>query len=426
VSAVLALGLGVLTTAAIAQQPAPTARTDFVTGRVVDDSARAIAGAEVLILVLDLRALTGADGQFRLDRVPVGSWTLVVRAIRFLPDTQVVRVTALGASLGAVVLHSSPVILPELEATGKLPSPAFGLAFGTTIDAARYCGGCDLSERFLPSGASMTEGGRYLVLARARWRDTVPVIHFYEWQSGVGEPRSGTGIVCINNRGRPVATRIEDHATARVLFSDGTVWFNRLGTVDCLRSVLLFLGHTARAAVSLDSSWVIVLEDRARSATLVNLSDHGQLLWTLPLETVFATDKPRRDVILAPARGGATVALTETPYTWALVDSTGSVALRSFPIAGDRTDSLLRRAAAERWKAYAVLPVKDGFVQTLESPGLRMGLFVLYDVLGRPVRVMPRVGPSVLIASAPDLRMLLGYRYRNPWGGKSVLYMYRY
>jgi hypothetical protein len=46
------------------------------------------------------------------------------------------------------------------------------------------------------------------------------------------------------------------------------------------------------------------MEDRAGSATLVNISDFGQRLWTLPLETVFATDKPVRDVILAPARSG--------------------------------------------------------------------------------------------------------------------------
>jgi hypothetical protein len=168
------------------------------------------------------------------------------------------------------------------------------------------------------------------------------------------------------------------------------------------------------------------MEDRAGSATLVNISDFGRRLWTLPLEAVFATDKPVRNVILAPARGGVTVALTEAPYTWTLVDSSGSVTLRSFPLTGARTDSLLRRAAAERWKAYAVLPVQDGFVQTLESPGVTKGLFVLYDILGRPVRVMPRVGTSVLIASAPDLRMLLGYRYKSPWGGRSTLFMYRY
>ena len=120
------------------------------------------------------------------------------------------------------------------------------------------------------------------------------------------------------------------------------------------------------------------------------------------------------------------MALTGAPFTWALVDSTGSVTLRSSPLSGRIADSLLQHAALDHWKSYAVLPVRDGFVQTLESPRVVEGLFVLYDILGRPVKVMRRAGASVLIASVPELRMLLGYQYNSPWGGRSRLFMYRY
>lgn len=58
---------------------------------------------------------------------------------------------------------------------------------------------------------------------------------------------------------------------------------------------------------------------------------------------------------------------------------------------------------------------------------MQQGLFVLYDIAGRPVKVMRRHGTSVLIASAPGMRMLFGYRYNGPRGGSfSRLYMYRY
>lgn len=212
------------------------------------------------------------------------------------------------------------------------------------------------------------------------------------------------------------------------MYADGTVWLQRVRPAewDCLRSVRLFVVGRPLGAVGLARGWVIALEDHAGSVSLVAVSDFGRPLWTLPLATALAADSPVLNPILAPARGGVSVALAEAPFTWALVDSTGSVTLRSSPLTGRIADSLLQRAALEHWKSYAVLPVRDGFVQTLESPGVVEGLFVLYDILGRPAKVMRRSGASVLIASVPELRMLFGYQYTNPRGGRSRLFMYRY
>ena len=81
----------------------------------------------------------------------------------------------------------------------------------------------------------------------------------------------------------------------------------------------------------------------------------------------------------------------------------------------------------DKWKGFAVLPVKNGFIQTLESPRVQQGLFVLYDIAGRPVEVMRRFGSSVLVVSAPEIRMLLGYQCNTPRGGSFArLFMSRY
>lgn len=438
-SAVVAVVLGAMASLAAAQHPpAADTATGFIRGRVVDDSARGVVGAEVVILALKLRTRSGASGQFRLDRVPLGNHAVLVRAIGFLPDTQLVQVPPQGASLGVVTLHPSAVVLPEIEAIGKLPSPAFGLGFATSVLDERYFLG-DLNERYLPFGASMTDDGMFQVLGRlpegrAPERDSLPVVFWYmrpvDPNPFVGY--AGAGLICYREAGlrRPVATRFDsDRVTGRVLFSDGTMWLRGLGQGirdECRRSALLFLDRTPLGAAGVGGGWVVALEDRARAVSLVGIRDLGKG-WTLPLAAVLATDQPVRDVILAPARGGVTVASSGPPFAWSLVDSSGSVTLRSSPLTGRQADSLLRRAARERWNAYAVLPVVNGFVQTLESAQAREGAFVLYDILGRPVKVLPRGGNApVLIASAPEMRMLLGYVYQRPGGGRSRLFLYRY
>lgn len=115
--------VGGMARSAAAQQPAKPASSGFINGRVVDDSARGLVGAEVVVLASGLKALTGPDGQFRLERVPVGRWSILVRAIGFLPHSRVVDVDSRGVSLGVVSLHAAATLLPELEVTARIPSP---------------------------------------------------------------------------------------------------------------------------------------------------------------------------------------------------------------------------------------------------------------------------------------------------------------
>lgn len=445
----LLFGLGGMTRAAIAQGPPASPQTSFVSGRVLDDSSRALVGAEAVIAALKLRALTGPDGQFRLERLPLGRWSILVRAIGFLPYSQAVDVVRDGTELGVVSLHRAVVILPELEVTGKVPTPAFALGFGTNLDTSELCPGCArepaggpagprIAEwrppalggaHYLPFGASMTEDGLYLVPVQRFKATDPPFIMLRERPIGLGarpDHLLGRWIQC-DRRSRPVATRI-DGATARVLYSTGAVWFQRLeqGWEECFKAIPLMLDGVAIGAAPLAQGWVVAVEDSAGLTHLHGYNDYGRRLWNMPLAAVLGTAAQIKNVILASAGGGVTVSLTESPFSWALVDSTGSVMLQSSPFTGRAPNDLLTLTDLSGWRGYAVLPVRNGMVQTLESPRKRQGLFVLYDVLGRPVKVMRRAGASALIASAPELRMLLGYQYNSPWGGRSRLFMYRY
>ena len=422
------LVLGVMPRAATAQLPPTPAPTSFISGRVVDDSAHGLVGAEVVVLASQLKALTGPDGQFRLERVPVGRRSILVRAIGFLPHSRVVDVDSGGVSLGVVTLHAAVTLLPELEVTAKIPTPTFGLGFGTNLESMMNCSWCGRAIDHLPFGASMTEDGLYLALSLRFGKSAPPSIDFRERQVGLGGflPPQSRSLKC-NTRSRPVATRI-DGATARVLYSTGAVWVGslQLRSVECFPAIPLRLDGVTLSAAPLALGWVVAVEDSAELTHLKRFNDFGRLFWTIPLAAVLGATTRVKHVILAPTSLGVTVSLTESPFSWAMVDSAGAVLLQSSPFTGQTSGSTLERLELEKWKGFAVLPVKNGFIQTLEGSRPQQGMFVLYDVAGRPVKVMRRFGVSVLIASMPDMRMLLGYLYNSPWGGSSRLFMYRY
>jgi hypothetical protein len=410
----------------LSSPPAP-APTSFISGRIVDDSARGLVGAEVILLASQLKAFTGRDGQFRLERVPLGPRSILVRAIGFLPYSRVVNVESRGVSLGVVTLHAAVTLLPEIEVTGKIPTPAFGLGFGTNLESGANCPWCGRPINYLPFGASMTEDGLYLALSQRFGKNAPPSLDFRERPVGLSGFSFQFRWIQCNRKSRPVATRI-DGATARVLYSTGAVWLERLErwSDECFQAITLRLDGVPLGAAPLAMGWIVAVEDSAGLTHLRRFNDFGRLFWTIPLATILGSTKQVKNVILAPASLGVTVSLTESPFSWAVVDSAGSVLLQSSPFTAQTGDTVLERLELEKWKGFAVLPVKDGFIQTLESPRPQQGMFVLYNVVGRPVKVMRRFGASVLIASRPKMRMLLGYQYNSPWGGSSRLFMYRY
>ena len=326
----------------------------------------------------------------------MGRRSILIRAIGFLPYSRAVTVETRGTSLGVVALHAAATILPELEVTG----------------------------------ASMSDDGVFLVPFQPSRAQDPPVVSSRVRPLGLSEIGDfGYGDLLCNRTSKPVATRIDDGATGRVLYSDGTVWtkYVRRPVGDCVRDWPIKFGGVAIGAAASPRGWVVATEDSAGSMHLRGFGDLSRPLWSIPLRTLLGATIEVKKVMLAPAGGGVTVSLTESPFSWALVDSAGSIRFQSSPFSGRLADTLLDRVGLERWKGYAVLPVRNGFIQTLESPRVQQGLFVLYDIAGRPVKVMRRHGASVLVASAPEMRMLLGYRYNSPRRGSfSRLFMYRY
>jgi len=103
----LLVGLLLMTRALTAQTP-----TGVVTGTVRDEIGRPVRDA---VVVLDaetapMRVRSGAEGQFRIESVPVGSHELQVVRIGFRPHRSRITVTESGIEV-AVVIEHAPMLL---------------------------------------------------------------------------------------------------------------------------------------------------------------------------------------------------------------------------------------------------------------------------------------------------------------------------
>ena len=120
-----------LVAALVATLPATTllAQTSgAVSGRVVDPAGAGVASAVVFVRNTRLGATTDATGRFRIDAVPVGEYTVVVRRVGFASDSGTVSVAAgvatmrdfrlrlSATTLAAVVVRASPRLSETREA----------------------------------------------------------------------------------------------------------------------------------------------------------------------------------------------------------------------------------------------------------------------------------------------------------------------
>ena len=97
-----------------AQQP-----TGTVSGRVTDASlGRGLPDVQVLITGTRIGAVTGPNGEYTLNGVPIGARTLTVRRIGYQPTTQAVTVVLGSTATADVALRVSAVNLSEVVVTG--------------------------------------------------------------------------------------------------------------------------------------------------------------------------------------------------------------------------------------------------------------------------------------------------------------------
>ncbi len=101
------------------------AQNGTVSGRVTDAATNApIVGAQVQVAGINLGAVSGDDGSFRIVNVPAGSYTVVVRRIgygeRRTPD---VSVTASGTTTLNVTMEENSNVLSSVAVTGTRNQP---------------------------------------------------------------------------------------------------------------------------------------------------------------------------------------------------------------------------------------------------------------------------------------------------------------
>jgi hypothetical protein len=101
--------------------------TGSVNGRVLDQSGRGLAGAELTIPGSPLRVETDDAGEFRLKNVPAGDLQVRVRRLGFRPDTSIINVLAgqtvpFMISLAALPVMLSPVTILGKHYSGRLAS----------------------------------------------------------------------------------------------------------------------------------------------------------------------------------------------------------------------------------------------------------------------------------------------------------------
>jgi TonB family protein len=93
--------------------------TGTVNGKVLDQSGRAVAGAELTIPGSSLRVETDETGEFRLKNVPAGDLQVRIRRLGFKPDTSIINVLAGQTAPLMIALVPLPILLNPVTILGK-------------------------------------------------------------------------------------------------------------------------------------------------------------------------------------------------------------------------------------------------------------------------------------------------------------------
>ncbi len=408
-AAILVLLLPALALPAAAQRP-----TGTIVGTAVDSSGRGVPLVDAILADLAARMLTDSTGRFRFARVPVGDQRILLRAIGYDPRTilAVVRPDSV-IDLGRLVLRRRVQELPTLEVAATLPRPVFHP--GTYLQLARV--GSLIQHAWF--GASMSDEGGYLIPISWRQRWVNESVRYFLAFDPPGDSVSAAGTACrADGVARVAATRAQADLIT-LLTEEGVVWKAAILTdrlSGCERFTRFPLQSPIKAAASVDSGWVIVVE-QPQGAVLAEVDDIGRPRWVKSLAEVLRRPlPPTASVTVTSTRSGAMVALMSPPFEWAELSHSGTVLLRGSPWRGSRVGDSLRVRAGPRWKAFGVFPIPNGYVQSIETGDRRIGWHLVYDILGRPERLAPRGVIAVVVASLPERRRLLGYSYSYSQG----------
>ena len=111
-----------------------------VSGRVVDDRGVGVSGAQVFLIQPAISAATGTDGNYALQRVPVGAQTVHVRMLGFSPDSASVTVVSGGTVAQDFTLGRDPLQLQTMVVTGT-QTPRTNLDASVAVTTLGVAGG---------------------------------------------------------------------------------------------------------------------------------------------------------------------------------------------------------------------------------------------------------------------------------------------
>jgi hypothetical protein len=111
------------TVIASAQTSMTNPATGVISGTVADSSLTPIAGAEVSILLSQVRVTADERGRFQIVRVPTGNYILRVRRIGYQPIAANVQVDGGDTLRLALTLEPTAVSLPKMTVAAATASP---------------------------------------------------------------------------------------------------------------------------------------------------------------------------------------------------------------------------------------------------------------------------------------------------------------
>lgn len=427
-------GFGFLALAAMAAGAVPYAgRPAFgalqgtpsvIEGSTVDSGGAPIPDVEVTVVALGLSVRTSPQGTFRLTIPSAGTYAVRFRRIGYRAQVIEVAATRPVVALPPIVLGAVPEQLAELAVEGRLLSPTFYLRASFQISGKFQSGpryqswetrGAALSPNALLAIRHLAPGGAFLRLHG--WYDS---------------PNKSTSWYMIGVGGCPDAFDLPLAAAWRglsdtllLLDRSGAVWGKRVHHLDshgtCHRKTTVGAGRVLVNGGPMLGGWLVAVLDSAGRARLMLHSATGETIWDTTPPPFLNSRQALERAHVASTTLGATIASDVWPFEWAEVNASGGLRIRARPFQA-LTDSI--RYA--RWTALPVLPITNGFVQTLTNPGAGQRRIVVYDLLGRPISVSQSAGAPGFVASDPYRRKLIGLRYSSAGRGRAEIVEYDY
>ncbi|HEY9383686.1 MAG TPA: carboxypeptidase-like regulatory domain-containing protein [Gemmatimonadales bacterium] len=396
-----------------------------VQGITTDSTGAPIPDVEVSVLALGVRVHTNQRGAFRLSLTAAGTYVVRLRRIGYRTTEIEVAATRPLVSLRPIVLHAVAEQLPDIAVEAELPTPTFYLRARSQVSARFFPFG-PRYERWDPQGAALSGAAFLAVHHLPPGGSYLRLVGWYDSPSGkTSWHMVGLG-GCPTADDLPVATAWSGLSDFLLLLDrSGTVWTQRIQDRNelgvCHRELSLGSSRTLLSAGPMFGGWVVATQDSGSSVHLTLYSSVGETLWdTIPPPFL----RSRRALQRAHFTGtdlGATIASDSWPFEWTEVNASGGLRFTARPFTSP-ADSI--RYAG--WTAFPVLPIPNGFVQSLASPGALEGRIVLYNILGKRISVSQLAGAPAFVASDPPRRRLVGFRFSSAGRSRAEIVEYEY